>query len=109
MWFAFLMVLLGYSRQKVELLRRAAAALAAFCGIVLVVTLYSGAISATRLEMFEMLIRLVLAVIGMVLVEQLYRNCVHSSGGGLSSCALVSAGCSPAIFICTPTRCYFGM
>ena len=73
-WFAFLMVLLGYSRQKVEPLRRAAAALAAFCGIVLVVTLYSGAISGTRLVMFEMLSHLALAVIGMVLVEQLYRN-----------------------------------
>jgi hypothetical protein len=73
-WFAFLMVLLGYSRQKVEPLRRAAAGLAAFCGVVLVVTLYSGAISGTRLDMFEMLSRLVLAVIGMVLVEQLYRN-----------------------------------
>nr|AEQ20441.1 putative PEP-CTERM system histidine kinase [uncultured bacterium CSL132] len=73
-WFAFLMVLLGYSRQKVEPLRRVAAGLAAFCGVVLAVTLYSGAISATRLDMFEMLSRLVLAVIGMVLVEQLYRN-----------------------------------
>nr|AEQ20539.1 putative PEP-CTERM system histidine kinase [uncultured bacterium CSLC3] len=73
-WFAFLIVLLGYSRQKVEPLRRVAAGLAAFCGVVLVVTLYSGAISATRLDMFEMLSRLVLAVIGMVLVEQLYRN-----------------------------------
>jgi len=73
-WFAFLMVLLGYSRQKVEPLRRAAAALAAFCGIVLVVTLYSGALSGTRLVMFEMLSHLALAVIGMVLVEQLYRN-----------------------------------
>ena len=73
-WFAFLMVLLGYSRQKVEPLRRAAAALAAFCGVVLVVTLYSGAISGTRLVMFEMLSHLALAVIGMVLVEQLYRN-----------------------------------
>ena len=73
-WFAFLMVLLGYSRQKVEPLRRAAAALAAFCGVVLVLTLYSGAISGTRLVMFEMLSHLALAVIGMVLVEQLYRN-----------------------------------
>ena len=73
-WFAFLIVLLGYSRQKVEPLRRLAAGLAAFCGVVLAVTLYSGAISATRLDMFEMLNRLVLAVIGMVLVEQLYRN-----------------------------------
>ena len=73
-WFAFLMVLLGYSQQKVERLRLAAGGLAAFCGIVLASTLYSGTISATRLDIFQMLSRLVLAVIGMVLVEQLYRN-----------------------------------
>ena len=73
-WFAFLMVLLGYSRKAVGSLRRAAVALAVFCGLVLAATLYSGVVSAPRPEMFGILGRLVLAVIGIVLVEQLYRN-----------------------------------
>ena len=73
-WFAFLMVLLGYSRKAVGSLRRAAVGLAAFCGLVLAATLYSGVVSAPRPEMFGILGRLVLAVIGIVLVEQLYRN-----------------------------------
>ena len=75
-WFAFLMVLLGYSRKAAGSLRRAAVGLAAFCGVVLAATLYSGVVPATRPEMFGIMGRLVLAVIGMVLVEQLYRN-VH--------------------------------
>ena len=73
-WFAFLMVLLGYSRKAAGRLRRAAVGLAAFCGVVLAATLYSGVVSAPRAEMFGILGRLMLAVIGIVLVEQLYRN-----------------------------------
>jgi len=73
-WLAFLMVLLGYSGKAVGPLRRAAVGLAAFCGVVLAATLYSGVVSDTRPEMFGILGRLVLAVIGIVLVEQLYRN-----------------------------------
>ena len=73
-WFAFLMVLLGYARKPVGPLRRAAAGLAAFCGVLLAATLYSGVVSAPRPEIFGILGRLVLAVIGIVLVEQLYRN-----------------------------------
>ncbi len=75
-WFAFLLVLLGYSRQAVRPLRLAAAGLAAFCGIVLAVTLYAGVTSTEWSGMFTVLSRLVLAIIGMVLVEQLFRN-VH--------------------------------
>ena len=74
LWFAFLLVLLGYSRKKVGTLRLAAGGLAAFCGIVILVTLYTGVASATRPEMFGILVRLLLAITGMVLVEQLYRN-----------------------------------
>ena len=73
-WFAFLLVLLGYSRKKVGMLRLAAGGLAAFCGIVLAATIYSGVESAARPEIFGILIRLLLAITGMVLVEQLYRN-----------------------------------
>jgi putative PEP-CTERM system histidine kinase len=76
-WFVFLMVLLGYLRHDVRPLRRAAAGLAAFCVVVFAVTLYANAVSATWSSMFDILSRLILAVIGMVLVEQLYRN-VHS-------------------------------
>jgi putative PEP-CTERM system histidine kinase len=75
LWFAFLVVLLGYSRKEVRPLRLAAVGIAAFCGVVLAVTLYSGGTSVTRPGMFGFL-SLVLAVIGMVLVEQLFRN-VH--------------------------------
>ncbi len=73
-WFAFLMVLLGYSQKFVGPLRRAAVGLAAFCAVVLAATVYSGVVSAPRPEMFGILGRLMLAVIGIVLVEQLYRN-----------------------------------
>ena len=73
-WFAFLMVLLGYSRKPVGPLRGAAAGLASFCLIVLAATLYAGLVSTPRLEILGLLCRLVLAVIGIVLVEQLFRN-----------------------------------
>jgi putative PEP-CTERM system histidine kinase len=75
LWFAFLVVLLGYSRKAVRSLRFAAAGIAVFCGAVLAATLYFGGVSATQPGMFGSL-GLLLAVIGMVLVEQLFRN-VH--------------------------------
>jgi len=73
-WLAYLLVLLGYTQKEVGHLRRAAVGLAVFCGVVLVATLYSGVVSATWLGTFGILGRLVLALIGIVLVEQLYRN-----------------------------------
>ena len=73
-WFTFLMVLLGYSRKSVVPLRWAALGLGAYCAIVLAATLYAGIAPGTRPDMFGILGRLVLAVIGIVLVEQLYRN-----------------------------------
>jgi putative PEP-CTERM system histidine kinase len=72
-WFTFLVVLLGYSRKEVRTFRLAALGIAAFTGIVLAATLYSGATSVTQPGMFGFL-SLVLAMIGMVLVEQLFRN-----------------------------------
>lgn len=76
LWFAFLMVLLGYSRQAPRAQRLAAGGLAAFCALLLVATLYSDIVNFGRLGTAVVLGRLVLAVVGMVLVEQLYRN-VH--------------------------------
>lgn len=73
LWFAFLLVLLGYSRKAVGPVRLAAVGIAAFCAAVLASTLYSGGISATRPDWFG-IIGLVQALIGMVLVEQLFRN-----------------------------------
>ena len=75
-WFAFLVVLLGYSRRALGPLRLTATAIAVVCGVLLAATLYSAGASTTRPDMFGIFGRLVLAVIGMVLVEQLFRN-VH--------------------------------
>ncbi len=73
-WLAFLIVLLGYSRKGVGTLRLIATGLAVFSGIVFLGMLYSGGVSPTRLDTPGILGRLVLAVAGMMLVEQLYRN-----------------------------------
>lgn len=73
-WLAFLLVLLGYSQKQAGHLRMAAAGVAVCCGIVLAETFYSGGASAAQPDMLGPLGRLVLAVIGIVLVEQLFRN-----------------------------------
>ena len=73
-WFAFLMVLLGYSGKAVRPLRLSAALLMAYCGGVLVITMYSGMVTLSPPGTAAILSRVVMAVIGMVLVEQLYRN-----------------------------------
>ena len=75
-WLAFLLVLIGYSRKEVGPLRVAAAGIAGFCGVLMVAALYSGAGSSAQPGTYSILSRLMLAVLGMVLVEQLYRN-VH--------------------------------
>ena len=73
-WFAFLLVLLGYSAKAMRPLRRAAVVLMAYCGVFLVATVYAGGGEPAPPAMFLILGRVVMAVIGMVLVEQLYRN-----------------------------------
>ena len=95
-WLLFLLVLLGYSRKQVGLLRRAAAATAAFCGVVLAATLYSGGVSVTLPDTFGIVSRLVLAVAGMVLVEQLYRNVNPQQRWGIKFLCLGLGG----IFAC---------
>lgn len=95
-WFAFLLLLLGYSRQAVRSLRLAAAGLAAFCAIVLVITLDPGVTSSTDPGMFAVLSRLVLAIIGMVLVEQLFRNVHPQQRWGIKFLCLGLGG----MFVC---------
>jgi len=73
-WFAFLVVLLGYSQEALRPVRWAAVGIAVLCAAALLETLYSGGVSATRPHMAGIMARLVLAVVGMVLVEQLFRN-----------------------------------
>jgi len=73
-WFAFLVVLLGYSRKAIRPLRLAALGMALFCVFALVTTLYTGGILSARAGMLDILSRLALAVTGIVLVEQLYFN-----------------------------------
>ncbi len=73
-WLMFLVVLLGYSRKAVRPLRLAAAALALFCIFALASTAYTGGMWGTRAGMLDVLIRVALAVSGVVLVEQLYFN-----------------------------------
>ena len=75
-WFAFLIVLLGYSRQAVRPLRLAALGIALFCLFSLLTALYAGGVWGRGADMLDILSHLVLAVIGLVLVEQLYFN-VH--------------------------------
>lgn len=91
-WIAFLLVLLGYSRKQAGPLRLAAMALAAYCGIVLAATLYSGGVSPARPEMFGILSSLVLAVAGMVLVEQFYRNVPQQQRWGIKFLCLGLGG-----------------
>jgi putative PEP-CTERM system histidine kinase len=73
-WLAFLMTVLSYSKNDVGSSRRGAVGLAVYCGVVLIATLYSGLVSTTQPGTLEILSRLVLALIGISLVEQLYRS-----------------------------------
>jgi putative PEP-CTERM system histidine kinase len=76
-WFAFLLVLLGYSGRAVRPLRLAALGIGVYCGITLVAQLLlAGGPAASRNDVIGILSALILAVIGMVLTEQLFRN-VH--------------------------------
>jgi putative PEP-CTERM system histidine kinase len=95
-WLIFLMVLLGYSSREVGRLRLAAAAVVVFCGVVFVATFHSGETFAIRLGAFGIFGRLALAVTGMVLVEQLYRNVNPQQRWGIKFLCLGLGG----IFAC---------
>ena len=93
LWFAFLLVLLGYSRKAVRVLRIAAVSIGVLCLGLFVAALVQGAATPSAFELFS---RLVLAVIGMVLVEQLYRNVRPQQRGTI---ILMCLGLG-AIFVC---------
>ena len=76
-WFAFLLVVLGYSWKSARTLRPIAMGVFAICAVTLVPEIYSSRTVAAGPGELAIFGRLVLAVIGMVLVEQLFRN-VHS-------------------------------
>ena len=95
-WLAFLIVLLGYVRKQVGQLRLVAAGLAVFCGMVLLETLYAGGLSTAPLDRLGVLGRLLLAVTGLVLVEQLYRNIEPQQRWGIKFLCLGLGG----IFAC---------
>jgi putative PEP-CTERM system histidine kinase len=73
LWFAFLFVILGYMRRDVRSLRLAAVGMTAYFCVVAALMVYLGGLSWTQPAMFGLL-SLLPPVIGMVLVEQLFRN-----------------------------------
>ena len=73
-WFVFLMVLLGYSQKAVKPFQYAAIGIAILCAAALAATGYSGGITSERSETVDILSRLVMAVVGIVLVHNFFRN-----------------------------------
>ena len=74
LWFAFLMSLLRHALNGVRRIRMVAVVVGLSCLAAMAAAVYSGGASPARPESADILWRLVLAVIGIVLVEQLYRN-----------------------------------
>jgi putative PEP-CTERM system histidine kinase len=74
LWFVFLFVLLGYSKKAVRSLRLAASGTGVFCLALMSAAFYTGGISNAEPGTTTMVAHLVLAVMGIVLVEQLFRN-----------------------------------
>lgn len=99
-WFAFLMTLLGVSRRESVLpsrdVRLAAAGLAVFFVFLIAASLHSpaGGISPAWAPDYltGIMGRVVLAVIGMVLVEQLYRNAQMEQRWGIKFLCLGLGG-----------------
>jgi putative PEP-CTERM system histidine kinase len=73
-WLALLLVLLGYCSRNLQPLRIAAVGIGALCAAALIATFYSGGVLPDRSSAFGVYARLALALCGLVLVEQLYRN-----------------------------------
>jgi putative PEP-CTERM system histidine kinase len=74
LWFAFLMAFLGHSMQRARAFRPAAMVIVLACLAAVAAAIYSGGASPATPLAADILSRLVLTVIGIVLVEQLYRN-----------------------------------
>lgn len=96
LWFAFLMALLGPSIQALRAFRLTAAAIVLACLAAVATTIFSGGASPLRAEAADVLARLVLAVIGIVLVEQLYRNLDPNRRWGIKFLCIGLGG----LFIC---------
>jgi len=96
LWLALLLVLLGYSGRNVRPLRLAAVALVALCVAGVAATLYSKGVLADRSNAFGIYTRLALALAGLVLVEQLYRNVPPQQRWGIKFLCLGLGG----IFAC---------
>ncbi|MGQ0652139.1 MAG: XrtA/PEP-CTERM system histidine kinase PrsK [Betaproteobacteria bacterium] len=73
-WYLFLLVLLGYSLKAARALQRAALVLTAACVAAVLAVGYLSATAALRVSTAGILVKLIAALVGMVLVEQLYRN-----------------------------------
>ena len=95
-WLAFLLVLLGYASRQVGRLRLVAVALLAFCAVLMLEAVYAAGSSAIALSRHEILGRLAVALAGMVLVEQLYRNVDPQQRWGIKYLCLALGG----IFVC---------
>jgi putative PEP-CTERM system histidine kinase len=93
LWFAFLLVVLGYAaRSSVRLLRAAAIGIGAFCAVILAATLFLGGASGTQPGMFAVFGGVVFALIGLVLVEQLFRNGPPQGRWGIKFLCLALGG-----------------
>src|SRR5687767_1770126 len=75
-WLLFLLVLLGYSRKHSGALRRTTVAVLVCCGVFFCASLLAGGLGSHQPGALAILAHLAMAVTGLVLVEQLYRN-VH--------------------------------
>jgi putative PEP-CTERM system histidine kinase len=91
LWFAFLLVLLGYLRKEVRTLRITAVGIALYFLSVLGLSLSLGGASISRPGLFGFM-NLVPSVIGMVLVEQLFRNVDPQQRWGIKFLCLALGG-----------------
>ncbi len=74
LWFVFLMVLLGYSQKAVTPFKWAASGIAIVCMAALTTAVVSGGVSSEQSHGADILSRLVMAVVGIVLVHNFFRN-----------------------------------
>ena len=73
-WFTFLIGLFGYSGKNVAALRKIAVATVAFGAITLATKLFFGAEASARLITIVLLSQLLMAIVGIFLIEHLYRS-----------------------------------
>ncbi|MGE5525114.1 MAG: XrtA/PEP-CTERM system histidine kinase PrsK [Rhodospirillaceae bacterium] len=91
-WFLFLLVLLGYSRTAMRPLRVAAVGIVVYCAASLAVVSVFGGAGTGSPPRVSILSALILAVIGMVLVEQLFRNAEPQQRWGIKFLCLGLCG-----------------